>query len=507
MENTVIICDRTWYNKYGVSYNLKYDKLVKVDFKKNFSEIILEKIYDRGNKVICVIGKDYYENEVESNINKCIRFVNNYPSSVVIRSKGMNDFDFSQFSGGNSFLCFDSEKFNDKNLYREFANVVELQKFFISNMIEAKSFAIYIMKNNKKIVHTETDEDKVILETRKKLTRNKRKSQVEKSNPLEQKFCFPTKQRTTGKPKICIFTDVKGWAWWIKSEYIKKYLRHFYDIDIVNVVGGKREVDYEKYDLFFTYGYSYVSNIRRAPKERRISGITAHRPIEIISPKMSLVGWTHANSVLLYNELKSIHKNCFYVPNGVDSELFKPSGDIMTKNEIVFGHIGKKSPKKGQAEYIEPAINKSGAKYYSHYNNYKTKIPHNKMPEMYRNFDVFLCASKEDGTPCPALEAAASGIPIISNKIGNMPELIENYETGILLEKKDIDLYVDAIKWCQNNPDKVAEMGRNIRKKIETEWTWELMTRNYLRMFDYILQIERDLSYYENPALHHIKGE
>jgi glycosyltransferase involved in cell wall biosynthesis len=86
-----------------------------------------------------------------------------------------------------------------------------------------------------------------------------------------------------------------------------------------------------------------------------------------------------------------------------------------------------------------------------------------------------------------------------------MPELVETYKTGILLDKKDIDLYVDAIKWCKNNPDKVKEMGRNIQKKIQEEWTWELMAKNYLYMFDSILNIKRDWSCYENPAWYHIE--
>ena len=129
------------------------------------------------------------------------------------------------------------------------------------------------------------------------------------------------------------------------------------------------------------------------------------------------------------------------------------------------------------------------------------------MPDLYKNFDVFICASQEDGTPCPGLEAAASGIPIISNKIGNMPELVETYKTGILLEKRDVDLYVDAIKWCQNNPEKVIKMGENIRRRIEEEWTWKLMAKNYLYMFDNILGINRGLSEYINPAQFHLEED
>jgi len=502
MSNVNIICSQKWYDSHSDTTDLKYNNIFIINSSDNndlCNKVVskVKKVTD--NEIIAIINDGYDEDLqfINSAIDKSIM------GELIIYSKNLDEFDFTKI-GKDAFILFYKYMFSKYNNNKTFGSLLDLQKGFIEHAIEGKN-EIFCMNKDKNFFYAEVDESKIMKKSRVSKP-NKRNRPVKSSEVVNKK----TKRtyKLNEKPKLLLLTDVKGWAWWIKSEYIKKYLKPYYDIDIKSLVDDrKRPINYKKYDLYFTYGYSYVNNITRAPFERRISGITAHRPLNVIINKMKRVGWTHANSVLLYQELKSIHKNCFYVPNGVDSELFKPNEEIRPKNELVFGHIGKKSPKKGQAEYIEPAINKSGVKYYSHYNNYKSKVPHNKMPDMYRNFDVFLCASTEDGTPCPALEAAASGIPIISNKIGNMPELIENYETGILLEKKDIDLYVDAIKWCRNNPDKVAEMGRNIRKKIETEWTWELMARNYLRMFDYILQIERDLSYYENPALHHIKGE
>lgn len=50
-------------------------------------------------------------------------------------------------------------------------------------------------------------------------------------------------------------------------------------------------------------------------------------------------------------------------------------------------------------------------------------------------------------------------------------------------------------------------MGYNIRKKIENEWSWELMSKNYLKMFDHIFDIKREPSCYENPASNHIMDE
>ena len=49
-------------------------------------------------------------------------------------------------------------------------------------------------------------------------------------------------------------------------------------------------------------------------------------------------------------------------------------------------------------------------------------------------------------------------------------------------------------------------MGENALKEIREKWTWKLMSRNYLLMFDSILGIKRDRGLYENPALYHIEG-
>ena len=91
------------------------------------------------------------------------------------------------------------------------------------------------------------------------------KQKIEKPNiekPKKQEF----KQYKEGKkqnvnvigrkPRILFITDVKNWAWWIKSEYLKKYLSEYYNIDIINVISDNNQMQYNvvnqsKYDLYF----------------------------------------------------------------------------------------------------------------------------------------------------------------------------------------------------------------------------------------------------------------
>jgi glycosyltransferase involved in cell wall biosynthesis len=326
--------------------------------------------------------------------------------------------------------------------------------------------------------------------------------QNQKSKPIKTPNFLNT------KPKILIICDVKGWAWWIKSEYLKRYLSEYYDIDIVNVVGNDatpyNRIDQNKYDLYFTWGFSYIEFLNQVPLHKKVTGVTAHRARNVIESKMKMAGFQHANSILLLKEMIGMgFKNTFYVPNGVDTELFHIKNPIKEDGELIAGHVGKKCKDKCQNEFIFPVIKKTGVKSYTNTKNWTNKIPHNEMVNEYNKMDFMIVCSSEDGTPNPALEAAACGRPIISNKIGNMSELIIDGYNGFVVPVS-MDEYIDKINYFKNNRDKLIEMGYNNRKAIK-DWDWKYMSKNYMKMFDTIFGIKRDDSLYTNIALSHLE--
>lgn len=294
------------------------------------------------------------------------------------------------------------------------------------------------------------------------------------------------------RPRVLFICDVKGWAWWNKSHVLKEYLADEFDIDVVNVADSRqgRRFNTGKYDIYFTYGYSYVHYLRNVPFHKRVSGVTAHRPLSIIKNSMRSVAITHANSMLLYNDMQKIHPIVFYIPNGVDTEMFYPTEPIPEERDnIMVGHVGKLCEAKGQKQIIEPAVKKANADYVNNYATYLKKKPQNSMIEIYNEMDVFICASLEDGTPNPCLEAAACGRPIISNRIGNMPEFIIDGYNGFIVDR-DVNAYVEKINYLRDNRDKLIEMGQNARKTAEEEWTWRIQAERYRDMFKAILKID-----------------
>lgn len=330
--------------------------------------------------------------------------------------------------------------------------------------------------------------------------KNLKKEVIKESKPVTVK--------TGTKPKILFISDVKGWAWHIKSEYLKKHLDEYYNVEVVCVLGPDSTptsmIDQKKYDLYFTFGFSYIDFLYKVPKNKKVTGVTAHRRRNVIAPKMKMAGWHHANSILLLKELHKMgYKRAFYVPNGVDTDLFRPINPLKESGELIAGHVGKDCIAKGQRECIFPAIKTTGVKSYTNTKNWKNKIPHKEMVHEYNKMDLMLCASNEDGTPNPCLESAACGRPIISNHIGNMPELIEDGYNGFLVSKS-VGEYVNKINYFKNNREELVRMGKNARKSIE-KWDWKYMSRNYLKMFDVIFNIKRDKSKYDNIGLSHLE--
>ena len=202
------------------------------------------------------------------------------------------------------------------------------------------------------------------------------------------------------------------------------------------------------------------------------------------------------NNMKAYNELKEIYSIKYevdlpfwYTPRGVDPEVFYPENyKLWKKNDNInpsfpppekdYFHcvfVGKDRSGKGLASIIKPACNETGTKILTNERNYTNALNKDQMRELYNKAHVYCVASETDGTPNPALEAAACGRPIIANAIGNMPEFIVDGYNGFLVEK-NIEAYKEKLLFLKNNPEKAREMGQNARQTILDGWTWKHST-------------------------------
>lgn len=90
--------------------------------------------------------------------------------------------------------------------------------------------------------------------------------------------------------------------------------------------------------------------------------------------------------------------------------------------------------------------------------------------------DVFLQASRtagnfdKEGTPMVFADVMATGMPVISTRHSDIPELIKHDVTGYLAVENDPDSYTQCIVDLFENVERLEELSINSRKHIEKEF-------------------------------------
>jgi glycosyltransferase involved in cell wall biosynthesis/ribosomal protein S18 acetylase RimI-like enzyme len=79
---------------------------------------------------------------------------------------------------------------------------------------------------------------------------------------------------------------------------------------------------------------------------------------------------------------------------------------------------------------------------------------------VYGAFVVFVLASHREGYPRAAMEAAASGLPLVATDIRGCRQVVEHETNGLLVPARSPDLLTGAIRTLVDDPDLRVAMGR-----------------------------------------------
>ncbi|MBU1061106.1 MAG: lipopolysaccharide heptosyltransferase II [Candidatus Omnitrophica bacterium] len=208
------------------------------------------------------------------------------------------------------------------------------------------------------------------------------------------------------------------------------------------------------------------------------------------------------------------HERIRFIPRGVDLERFRfnPPDTTRQKAEYKIGIIGRITPIKGHIFFLQ-AI----AKVVRIFPNVKILIvgdsPKNK-PEYKKNLKVLisklnierfveLLGSQQDipkimsGLDLLVLpsvgqeafgrvivEAGASGVPVISTRIGGAVDIIEDGKTGLLVKPGDIMEIVNSIIRLLKDRNLAKDLAFEARRKVEKEYSLDRMVDCTIKVYD-----------------------
>ena len=69
-----------------------------------------------------------------------------------------------------------------------------------------------------------------------------------------------------------------------------------------------------------------------------------------------------------------------------------------------------------------------------------------ELARAYRGVDVCLVTSRQEGGPKAVLESMASGVPLVSTRVGQASELVVDGENGLLADVDDVDALIAAVE-------------------------------------------------------------
>ena len=94
---------------------------------------------------------------------------------------------------------------------------------------------------------------------------------------------------------------------------------------------------------------------------------------------------------------------------------------------------------------------------------------------LYKQAHILLHPARFDPSPIVTAEAAAFGIPTITNNTGGMATSVKHGVSGIVLPKgSPPESYVQAITDLINDPERYYALCRSTRKRYEEELNWEV---------------------------------
>ena len=82
------------------------------------------------------------------------------------------------------------------------------------------------------------------------------------------------------------------------------------------------------------------------------------------------------------------------------------------------------------------------------------------------------------------LEGMASGLPLIATPVGDVPTMVRDGHTGMMVPPEDPALLASAIASLLRDPAQRKRLGAAAKKLIADEFSADRMTADYLRVYE-----------------------
>jgi glycosyltransferase involved in cell wall biosynthesis len=298
-------------------------------------------------------------------------------------------------------------------------------------------------------------------------------------------------------PSVRIIYDVDGWAYHNRALALQKYAPTDFAVSIAALgtpADVARALGDTPVDLVLFLPESPTAAVARALRQRGwhsklvCSWNTGWpRALDLFCAAYQIADAVIINNQLAWERTGRLPRT-HALANGVDLDVFRLTVPIEQRApKVLWTGSEMARQRKGYDRFVRPLQARLRARGISCETRLVDSLGERKQPpaamaEWYNSGTVLVCASDVEGTPNPALEAAACGCTVVSTEVGNMPELIRDGRNGYLVERTVDALYEGAIAACANYVPLAREMQADI-----PAWHWRERCGQFFDLFRHIL--------------------
>lgn len=191
------------------------------------------------------------------------------------------------------------------------------------------------------------------------------------------------------------------------------------------------------------------------------------------------------------------------IQNGVDTEAFRPDPEKQSTDVTVFLSTSRLTPRKGIHHLIEAfalACSKTTKPIELHLIGegeqqtileervralgiaekvkFVGRIEHGQLAGYYQRSHAFVLPSKNEGMSNSALEALASGLPLLVSGTGGMRELVSDGVNGYFIDPDQPAAFAEKLAILADHPEAVSAFGAESRRRAELRG-WDQVAQSF----------------------------
>jgi glycosyltransferase involved in cell wall biosynthesis len=106
----------------------------------------------------------------------------------------------------------------------------------------------------------------------------------------------------------------------------------------------------------------------------------------------------------------------------------------------------------------------------------------------YELFDAFVLPSVNEGTPVSAIEALASGTPVVANRVGGVPDVVRDGVDGFLVEIGDVEGAARRLFELARDPALARRLGAAGKSRVISRYAVERLVDDVDRLYRSLLE-------------------